>query len=93
MKPARKKFIADVLRTAAQLVEDGVITEFNVTEQPDGSGNKTMTITLQTGNLLAAPAAVPSLGQAGRDAGDRSRRIRPAKKTRRGAPITRDVPL
>jgi hypothetical protein len=52
MLPARKKFIADVLRTAAQLIDDGVITDFSVIEQPDISGNKTMTITLQTGKLL-----------------------------------------
>ncbi len=54
MFPVRKKFIADVLRTAAQLVEDGVITDFSVIEQPDATGNKTMTITLQTGKLLRA---------------------------------------
>ena len=60
MLPARKKFIADVLRTAAQLIEDGVITDFSVIEQPDASGNKTMTITLQTGKLLRGGQDWPS---------------------------------
>jgi hypothetical protein len=60
MEPVRKKFIADVLRTAAALVEEGVITQFDVIEMPGSGGGKTMKITLETGKLLRS-ATVPLL--------------------------------
>jgi hypothetical protein len=79
MIDARKKFLAGVLRTAAELVEDGVITEFEIIERPDGGGRKLMTITLQTGHLLAGrwpTDEFPSLDPARADAGEPARGFR-----------------
>jgi hypothetical protein len=84
MDAVRTKFLLDVLHTAVRLIEEGVITEFNIVERPDGSGSKTMTITLETGKLLRG--AQPWIEENPAVAANRVGRLGPTRPDRKLTP-------